>query len=213
METLTRIIVLHLILLSFPGYALSQISSYGFKMGLQTAGIYSSLTDDGRVIGGSIYGFTDIELTNNIFTTFEAGFTQRGFKNRMIETNEIGEQLGTLTAASGMSYLTVASLINIILSESAQEVYAGAGPRFNWLVHRDAGDFNFTSVSIQDDTVNGLDTFALGGTLAAGAKNLQLLGSRFHLEARFEVDVTDSFSQSPAEVRSNVFMILFGFHF
>ena len=148
-------------ILLFPIKSFSQIDSYGLKIGIQSTGVYSNIYSMNRFYGLSFYGYTDIIISKDIFSTIDLGITQRGFKNTMNERNENGEFVQEVIATSKLSYITFTPFINYNMPISSSSIYLGAGPRFDILIDKVPGKFKFTTVTITDELVNYLDKMSL----------------------------------------------------
>lgn len=197
-------------ILLFSINSFSQIDSYGLKIGIQSTGVYSNLYSMNRFYGLSLYGFADIKITEDFFSTIDLGFTQRGFKNTMDERNDYGEFVQEVIATSKLTYISFTPSINFNTQIASSTIYLAAGPRFDFLIDRVPGKFKFTAVTITDELVNYLDKYVFGVSIIGGIKNIRFGGTSFRLEGKYEVDITDSMSKYPAKFRSNVFMLAFG---
>ncbi|MEX0662941.1 MAG: hypothetical protein WEA58_02185 [Balneolaceae bacterium] len=198
-----------LVLFLISSTAFGQIDNYGLKLGGQSAGAYSEQVEFSRVAGFGIYGFADIKLTPKLFSTLDLGYTQRGFTNSQIETDPMGQQMQTAEATSRLSYISFAGFLNASLSKSFP-LYIGAGPRFDYLIDTSPGKYEFTSVTIEDNTAEALDDFVMGGSLIAGIKDLSFMSTEFRVEVKYEVDLMDSFSDSSFTYRNNTVMLVLG---
>ena len=205
-----KIILIFISILFFSINSFSQIDSYGLKIGIQSAGVHSYLYSMKRYYGISFYGFTDIKITKDFFSTIDLGFTQRGFKNTMDERNDYGEFVQEVIATSKLTYISFTPSINFNTPIASSSLYLGAGPRFDFLIDRVPGKFKFTAVTVTDELVNYLDKYVFGVSIISGVKNIRFVGASFRLEGKYEVDITDSMSKYPAKFRSNVFMLALG---
>lgn len=209
-----RIILIALLsTLSTTATVFGQLNEFGVKLGAQSAGVYSDPAVDERVIGFSAYGFIDIQLGNRFFSTVDVGFTRRGFRNVQHETNEAGEVMQRVEATSGLSYVSLTPLINIEAFRNRQNFYFGIGPRFDLLVSRSAGEYEFTNSTFREEEVDEFDEFVFGAAITAGVKNISLMEFKLRVEAKYEVDITDSLSDYPREFRNNALMLVMGIGF
>lgn len=190
-----------------------QVNEFGLKLGVQSAGVYSDPSVDERVIGFSAYGFIDIRLGNRFFSTVDLGFTRRGFRNVQNETNVAGEVIQRVEATSGLTYVSLTPLINVEAFRNWQNFYIGIGPRFDLLVNRSPGRYEFTNDTVREEIVDDFDDYVFGSTIAAGVKNISIMELNLRIEANYEVDITDSFSDYPREFRNNVLMLVVGIGF
>lgn len=199
-----------LTLFLYPISTFCQLNNYGLKLGIQSAGMYNNLFDEGRVLGFSLYCFKDFDFSKQFNLTIDLGATQRGFTNEMIERNNEGESIKSVEAVSKLTYISLASFINFKSSIASQTIYFGAAPRFDFLVHRKRGTWNFTKVIVEDELVNYFDKYIFGASFVIGIKNLNLINIHFLVEGKYETDITDSMGKYPAEFRNNVFMLVLG---
>ena len=189
--------------------AFGQLNDFGIKVGGQSAGAFSDQNDFSRVVGFGIYGFADIKLNQMLFTTLDLGYTQRGFTNSQTETDSMGQKIQKVEATSRLSYISFTGFLNASFSRESP-FYFGAGPRVDYIIDSTAGKFEFTSVTVEDNTSEGLDDFVVGGSFIAGIKDLSIMSSEFKVELKYEVDFTDSFSESAFSYRNNALMLVIG---
>lgn len=196
-----------LVLFLFSSTAFAQIEDYGLKIGAQSAGAYSDPLEVSRVTGFSIYGFADIKLTSNLFSTLDLGYTQRGYTTSQEETGPSGQRVQTVEATSKLSYISFAPFLNLPVKSTP--IYVGAAPRFDFLVDTSPGTYEFTSVTIDDSVPENLDNFVLGGSIVAGVKNLSIGNVDFRVEGKYELDITNS-ADNPGKYRNNALMLVLG---
>lgn len=187
--------------------AFAQIENYGLKIGAQSAGAYSDPLEVSRVTGFSIYGFADVKLTSNLFSTLDLGYTQRGYTTSQEETGPSGQRIQTVEATSKLSYITFAPFLNLPVESTP--IYFGAAPRFDFLVSTSPGKYEFTSVTVEDSIPENLDDFVFGGSVVMGIKDLSISNANFRVEAKYEVDITNS-ADSPGKYRNNALMVVLG---
>jgi len=200
-------IILPVFFILFSSTAFAQIDSYGLKIGAQSAGVYSNLFEVSRVAGFSIYGFADIELTPNLFSTLDLGYTQRGYTISQEETGPTGQTIQTVEATSKLSYISFAPFLNIPLKPSS--MYIGAAPRFDFLVATSPGRYEFTSATFEDDIPENLDDFVIGGSIVTGIKDLSIGNMNFRVEAKYEIDLSNS-ANGTVSYRNNTLMVVLG---
>jgi len=193
-----------------PTIAFGQISNYGLKVGIQSAGVYSDPSVDGRVLGFSIYGFKDWKITNSLFTTIDLGFSQKGFTNSQIETDETGQFIQKVEAHTKILYASLAPYLNIKTELANIQPYLGLAPRLDLIVNKWLGKYKFSSGPYKDPSARAFDKFAFGGSFVAGIKNLSIDDIKFRVEAKYEADITDSLSKYPREYRNNAIMLVLG---
>ncbi|SMO84639.1 hypothetical protein [Fodinibius sediminis] len=207
MKTILFPALLFLLLIS--STASGQDDTYGIKAGVQSAGAHTDPATSGRVAGFGIYGFAELSVAKGLFSTFDLGYTQRGFTNSQEETNASGERVQTVEATTRLSYLSFTGLLNTTLSASGP-FYIGAGPRFDYLIDTSPGKYEFTSASVEDHTAEALKNVVVGGSVVAGIKNLEISHAAFRVEVKYEIDISDSFGSSPFTYRNNALMLVLG---
>ncbi len=208
MNRLTYLIVLITLIYQIMVY--SQINNFGLKLGIQSAGVADNQSADGRILGFSIYGYADLNISHNFNSTIDLGLTQRGYKNKMIETNEEGEFIQDVIATSKVTYISISPFVNYNIFLPSNIIYLGMAPRFDILVNKESGKFSFTTITITDELINYLDKTIWGISFVAGIKDIKLSGINFRIEGKYEMDITDSLSKYPANYKNNVLMLLIG---
>ena len=187
--------------------------NFGVKGGIQSAGMISDPALDGRVWGNSVYLFTDYRFGRSFSVSVDFGVTQRGFKVSQDETDETGQKIQEVTATSKMTYLSFTPLLNYDFGQRFIRPYVGAGPRLDILATREPGEFEFTSVTTTDETINLFDRYAFGTSFVAGIKNVPETGMQVRFEAKYEMDFSDSLSDHPREFKNRVIMFVLGIGF
>lgn len=200
-----------LILFLLSSTATAQIDNSGFKIGVQSTAAYSDPYDFDRVNGFGIYGYTDVKLSPNFFSTLNVGYTQRGYSDSRIETDQMGQKIQTVEATSRLSYISLSGIVNITPSATFP-FYFGAGPRFDYLINTSPGEYEFSSVTVEDDIAKSLSNFVLGGSLVAGIRDISIMNTEFRVEVKYEIDLTDSLRGGPATYRNNAVMFAIGFN-
>ena len=190
--------------------AYSQTNYFGLKLGIQSAGVSDNQFAEGRILGFSIYGFVDLNISHNFNSTIELGLTQRGYKNKMIETSEEGEFIQDVIATSKVTYISISPFVDYNIFLPSNIIYLGIAPRFDILVNKEPGKFSFTTITITDELINYLDKTIWGISFVAGIKDIKLSGINFRIEGKYEMDITDSLSKYPANYKNNVLMLLIG---
>lgn len=201
-------LVLLLVLLLAPAITVGQVSNYGIKAGILSAGAYSNPSTDGHVIGFSIYGFSDIEITNRFFTTIDLGITQRGFSNTELRTDETGLPIAEIEAKTKLLYATLTPSLNINIQSSDIPLFFGVAPRFELLLDKNLGTYG--NRLSKDYTASSIDEFVFGFSISGGVKKLNVGRMDLRLETKYEIDVTDSFSNSSQIFRNNALVLAVG---
>ena len=189
------------------------VTKFGIKGGIQTAGMSSEPSLDGRVWGYSVYAYADRRIHDYLSFNLDIGITQRGFKSSQDETDETGQFIREVTATSKMTYVSISPVLNLDIGQRLYRPYFGVGPRVDFLAERSPGEFKFTEVTVADETVDHFDSTVLGFSLVAGFKRVSAGGIGLRLEAKYESDFTDSLGRSDREFKNNAYMLVLGIGF
>jgi hypothetical protein len=127
-------------------------------------------------------------------------YAQRGMGMDFVVTGPSGPQpLETKTVYSRVDYLSVPALMKVRFQFSMITPYVLAGPRLDILLgyQSDEGVFN----ALYDQ----FTTLALGGSVAVGVQIESLLPVPLLIEARYNVDFTNSYETNLLIVRNRAF--------
>jgi hypothetical protein len=121
----------------------------------------------------------------------------------------MGQKIQRVDATSRLSYLSFTSFLNASIS-SESPFYLGAGPRIDYLIDSTTGQFDFTTETVEDNTSKGLDDLVVGASILAGIQDLSIMSTELRVELKYEVDLTDSVSESTFSYRNNALMLVIG---
>ena len=174
------------------------------------------LLDPERRTGWSAHLFAERDLSSFLSVVGEAGYTQRGFVETIEERGPDGTVEQTSRANTRLDYLTIPVFAKLKYEFTALRLYALAGPRLDVLVGREAGVFEFESApvdQVKSDLASIYTSPVLGATFGLGVSTSKGLPLRLMLEARWALDVTESSTGVPRDVRNNAGMVMIGIGF
>ena len=206
-------LVLLIFFLTLSAQIHAQSLKFGIKGGLNSSWVSDDIADSESVRGVNVAAFTELQFSGRISLLLDAGLNQRGFERKQIERRFDGSVVGSVSARTRLNYLTLSPQLNVHFSKKHWRPYLGAGPRFDFLTGRKPGEFEFSEVTIVDETADAMENSVIGGVLAAGIKHGSQDAFQWKLELRFDRDFTDSLPDSPGLFRSNSLALLFGISF
>jgi len=199
------------------------VDRVGLKGGLVSASASGNLgpLDLERRTGWSATLFAERDVLPFLALVGEVGYAQGGFVETMEERGPDGTVEQTVRANTRLDYLTIPVLAMLEYDFTAMQLYAMAGPRLDVLIGREAGVFEFQSAPIdqlESDVVSGYTSPVLGATVGFGASTSKLLPGQLLVEARWALDVTESFEtemfvDAPRDVRNNAAVVMIGVGF
>jgi len=192
---------------------LAQDVKFGLKGGLNSSWISDDPAESESVLGVNVAFFSEVQFSGRISAILDLGLNQRGFQRVQNETTYTGELIGERKARTRLSYFTISPQINVHLSKTHWRPYFGAGPRFDFLADRKPGEFEFSEVTVPDETADLMEQFVIGSILSAGIKHGGRDGFQWKLELRYDRDFSDSIPEFPGLFRSNSVALMFGLSF
>ena len=91
--------------------------------------------------------------------------------------------------------------------------YISLGPRLDFLVSKENGVYNFSSVSVKSEMLNFYNDFTYGASASVGTEITDLIPAVITVEARYNLDFNDSSNNSNIELKNKSFDIWLGFLF
>lgn len=140
-------------------------------------------------------------------------YAQRGFSEEQVRTGEESpEVLGTIELKTRLDYVSVPLLLKLRTSNTGAGPYALLGPRFDFLVNREAVLYEDGKLDLETSFAEVFNDRAVGGTVGMGvvakALSLPLL-----LEARYNFDFNDNADSEFLTVKSNAVDLWLGIMF
>ena len=122
-------------------------------------------------------------------------YVQRGFIQEQIETDDDGSFIQRVRAKSRLNYITFPFLLKIQPVKLAANPYFVAGPRFDFLIFRENGKFEFSKTTLESRVAENFDDFGLGFVLGGGVTTAKIFHTQLSFELNFNFDITNSFSK------------------
>lgn len=181
----------------FPIVLNAQHHNKGFKIAYTSSGIYHDQIDDfaSRRNGFNIALFYEIGMFKFLSLIPHIEYAQKGFVEKQVETNDIGEFIQNVEANTRLDYLSIPLLIKIKYPKIKPEPYLVIGPRFDYLIKKRNGVFHFTQVDFKSQFADYLDEFVFGGSFGAGFQLAKIARFNTFLNFRYNFDFSDSVSK------------------
>lgn len=197
-------IVLGMIGLGQPALASAGVTALGFKAGLAAAGQNGANGfDDTRAGIGA--GFTaGIPLSPHVSLQPEVLYVRKGAKTTFELTNSQGTVLSSMSVTYAIDYLEIPLLLRVgVPTSGSVEPYFIGGPSVGFKVSE---ELRFGDASETWDRVSTSDFgLAIGAGLEMGRGR-----TRWLLEARYTVGLTDIGSIPDASLRNSVWLVAAG---
>lgn len=139
--------------------------------------------------------FLEKKISTTISSVIHVEYIQKGFITEQIETNEVGEKIQTVKANTRLDYISVPLLMKFTLNNVSFSPFIKLGPRFEYMFNYQKGTWEFTNIDFTDETAKYLDKTSFGYTIATGCQIPCRFGKIIIIEARYNHDFTDLWSQ------------------
>jgi hypothetical protein len=200
------------------------LKSYGIKAGVNSSNAAFSLPQDAfeiatqRRTGGHAALFVEWGGSSAFSLVTQVEYAQRGFAEEQEITGENGpEPLGKVRASTRLDYISLPLLLKLQYRKSAISPYLIAGPRVDFLVNREAGEFDFvignSKVTLASELNEIFDDRDLGGTIGLGFNAQKFLPLPLLVEGRYNFDFTDNGKLPPLQGKNNSFDLWLGIEF
>lgn len=194
---------------------ISQAQSFtaGAKVGFQSTGVYTDPEIIGRENGFSFFLYADYSFVEFISFEQNVGFIQRGFRHTKTLINEDGHFIDDITAASNMNYLGYNPMFHFQwYTPDYARAFVGIGPRFEYLISKSNGVFDFPDGTQEDEIAAAYDDFLIGISFSTGLKDVDIGDITIRFSVAYELDITDSVSGLESrEARNNALLFTIGF--
>lgn len=122
-------------------------------------------------------------------------YVQRGFVQEQIETDVDGSFIQRVRAKSELDYFEIPILLKMQPLKMPINPYLVAGPRFDFLLFRKNGKFEFSKITFESRVAENFDDFGVGFVLGGGIATAKIFNTQLNFELDFNFDITDSFSK------------------
>lgn len=200
-----------LVLFTFTNDSFCQLKNLGIKGGLNVSDatightFYTPDANEPRT-GFNVSLFYDFLNFKNLSVSSEASYSQRGFKNEFIVTNEFGEETGSGTINNLLNYIDFSAIAKLIIRNNSVSPYASAGPvvAFNTGYSTKISGDNVASVSsIENELFEEMKKTSLGIKAGVGAEFNRIIPQTIILEGRFYTDLTNIYKSEFLEFKRN----------
>ncbi len=184
------------------------VQSWGFKAGMTSSSISGfEFGNVDRRTGISAFVFAEWLNSPLISLVTEVGYAQRGFEEGPHEgRDEQNLPTGEVMIVTRFDYLSSAFLVKLTPVRSQPAPYVVLGPRIDVYLGGETDSGSLPSFHLEDEYAK----LALGGTGGAGLRSR--IGRSFTLfvEARVNIDATNSLPDSAADARNHSIDLLIG---
>jgi hypothetical protein len=159
------------------------------------------------------FGFsTEFFPTDYFSINVAINYVQKGFIEKSIETNDVGKKIKDVNAENKLFYISVPLLAKFMYKNNISP-FISLGPRFDYLVSKENGVFNYTNVSIKSEMLDFYDNFTYGASGSIGIEIPDLIPTVITLEISYNLDFKDSSNNTNIELKNRSFDIWIGFMF
>jgi hypothetical protein len=163
------------------------LDQVGARAGVNSSRITHNVAEFGRRTGFQL-GFM-VEWSHSWFSLVpEAEYAQRGFESQVLETDSNGDVIQTVYAVTRLDYLSFPLLAKARYALSpAMPVFILSGPKFEFIVNREPGRFEFTDLTVIDTFSNRFRDYSVSWLVGGGVE----LPKSLFVEARFSFGLTN----------------------
>lgn len=193
-------IILPFLLISNNSY--SQLKYFGIKGGLNLSNAELDYTgfnyQHDNKTGFNAYLTYDLFRFNNLNLSGEAGYSQKGFDDELILTDEFGNEYGRATLYYRLNYIEINAIAEFIFRCKSVSPYFSVGPVLSFYTGYNSGssDDRIDSLiqSYEDPLFENLKTSVIGIVAGAGAEINKVIPQTIIAEVRYNFDLTNSFN-------------------
>jgi hypothetical protein len=195
------------------------LKGYGAKVGINSATSKIDLTlagsENSEIAGKRRAGINAALFVEGLKLSFvsvlaQVEYAQRGFVEEQQETGLNGENLDIVRASSRLDYVSLPVLIKLQPSVKSVSPFVIFGPRFDFLVNREAGKYRFTSVTIASSSSELFNDHAFGGTVGVGLAASKFWAVPVFVEVRYNFDFTDNIDLETLRAKNNAVDVWLG---
>lgn len=202
MKTKTLFFIYLMLLLSNVSY--SQIKNFGIKGGLNLSNAeldYSIFNYQPDIkTGFNIYLTYDFFNFKNVIISGEAGYSQKGYNDNLIVTDEFGNELGSYSIYNRLNYIDINAIAEFILRNKSVSPYFSLGPVLSFYTGYNTSSSYAPYDSIlnlsdyENPLLEKLKTSVIGLTAGAGIEINKVIPQTIITEVRYNFDLTNSFN-------------------
>lgn len=211
MKILNLFTLLTLTLFIFsPELPAQDLPRFGIKAGYLSSNISVDKFDNfsERRDGFSVGVYSKILSVNAFSLLLQLDYSRKGYNEIQYETNNEGKLIQTVRANTRLDYLSIPILIEYAFDEITLKPYLVTGLRFDILIGKFNGVFNFSNSDFESRFADNLKNNSIGWRIAGGFNLAKISGLNLGLELFYDMDFTNSFGVNDyLVVRGNDFGI------
>jgi len=201
MKAKALLIVTALSIILLNDISFCQLSNFGVKGGLNLSNAeldYTSYNFQRDIkTGFNIYLTYDFFNFKNVIISGEAGYSQKGYNDEIIVTNEFGEVVGSYTFYNRLNYIDINALAEFILRNKSVSPYFLFGPVLSFYTGYNlsaSGKYDSLYQNYENPLFEKLKTSVIGLTAGAGIEINKVIPQTIITEVRYNFDLTNSFN-------------------
>lgn len=202
----------------FVNNSFGQLKNFGIKGGLNLSDVNFNNEIFDNVfknrIGFNVQVFYDFLSYRNVSISGEAGYSQKGFENDYITSDENGNEISREVIHSKLNYISTDILARFSLNSSSVNPYLSIGPVLGFYTGYSISSSGPNDTLFQEnELLENLKSPTFGLIVGAGTEFKTLLPATLILEVRYNLDLTNSSDVSTLELKNKVFEFNAGIKF
>ena len=187
-----------------------QLSNFGIKGGLNLSNAELDYTgfnfQPDNKTGFNVYLTYDFFNFKNVVISGEAGYSQKGYNDEIIVTNEFGEVYGSYTFYNRLNYIDINAIAEFILRYKSVSPYFSFGPVLSFYTGYNlsaSGKYDSLYQNYENSLFEKLKTSVIGLTAGAGVEINKVIPQTIITEVRYNFDLTNSFNNGFLNYKRN----------
>lgn len=210
MKIKNQFILSAFIVLFFSNISYSQLSNFGIKGGLNLSNAELDYTgfnyQPDNKTGFNVYLTYDFFNFKNVVISGEAGYSQKGYNDEIIVTNEFGEVGGSYSFYNRLNYIDINAIAAFLLRYKSVSPYFSFGPVLSFYTGYDlsaSGKYDSLYQNYESPLFEKLKTSVIGLTAGAGIEINKVIPQTIITEVRYNFDLTNSFNNGFLNYKRN----------
>ncbi len=208
----------------FANVSYSQLKNFGIKGGLNLSNAeldYSNaITNEfnKNKTGFNIYLFYDFLNYKNVIISGEAGYSQKGYNNEILTTDEFGNPSSSYFVYNRANYVDINAIAEFILRGKSVSPYFSFGPVLSiytgYNISTSGTPYDSSLIAFFSPLFEDLKSPVLGFITGAGIEINKVIPQTIIAEVRYNFDLTNSFNNGFLNYQRNyVWQFNFGLKF
>ena len=197
MKIICRSVIITLTFLVFNSKLSAQdLPQFGIKAGYLSSNIsvdkFENFSErrDGFLVGV----YSKIFSIDKFSLILQLDYLRKGYNEIQYETNNEGKLIQTVRANTRLDYLSIPILIEYSFDKIPLKPYLITGPKFDILIGRFNGRFNFSNSNLESSFADYLRSNSAGWRIAGGFNFTKIANLNLGLELFYDMDFTNSYS-------------------